>query len=154
MLGRFKPLVVAVAIASTVAAAAEKKPPFLTREDLAKPWIGHSASGQRFRFALNLDGTGLIACIWSFQEPEFFSVTKWAVDDRIISIEAVSEAYPEETLTIAGKGWLGNLDLKVKAKWRNGSGKWKLEMFPEALMLKDYETLRDGMARRTAQPRP
>ena len=110
-------LLLAACVMASAAAMAAEKPPFVTREDLASPWIGHGSDGATYRFALNLDGSGLIAPTWPFAEAhEMVSVA-----GRLVSIDAVSEAYPEESLHMTGKASLSDLDLRVKAKWRNGS---------------------------------
>ena len=111
-------LLLAACVMASAAAMAAEKPPFVTREDLASPWIGHGSDGATYRFALNLDGSGLIAPTWPFAEAhEMVSVA----GRRAARIDALSEAYPEESLHITGKATLSDLDRRVKAKWRNGS---------------------------------
>lgn len=123
-------------------------------KDLATAWVGHGRyGGTAYRLDLSVDGGGLLASVDTYSEPQFYRVTKWSVAGRLLTIDAVSEAHPEESLHISGKAWLDSLDLQVKAKWRLGSDKWDVRFFPEAVTLKNYEALKGGMLK-YAQARP
>jgi hypothetical protein len=164
-LGRMKLLMVAFALLSVTAGAAEKVAPLPSVKDLAAAWVGYGSHGMAaYRLVLDANGTGALGSAATFGEQDphsyyLYKVTRWSLSKRRILAEAV-ETYPgEASLHISGRVGDDTLDLQFKARWRNWLGNWyagtyRVRLFPETSTLKTYELLGQIMKRQSSEERP
>ena len=155
-LGRMKYLLGLLFLACAAPVIANKPAPLPTMQSLAGAWVGVGEMGMDFyRLELTQDGTGVLASLSEYgsePKPQLYRVEKWSILKRRIAIKLTSETFPgKESLSVSGDVVGESLGLRVKALYKNGSGRWDLRCFRELPAIKSLDVLREAMKQRQAK---
>jgi hypothetical protein len=135
-LGRTKSLIGVMLLGLAGTALGSKRAPAPTMETVAGAWVGTTEIGYDFyRLELDAKGVGRLGSTTVFatgRATDLFEVPRWVLSKRHVSIEAKSLTHPgEESLSLSGEVLGKTLDLKVKAKYRDGGNTWRIWMVRE-----------------------